>query len=181
MPQVLQMDGEGPFDDLEGNAAFGRLFQKFLAQVGSELLANNEFLQASNAAGTAQLDILKADATNNTVLNALTAKKLSLTVNSVEEAYVDATGIHLPLGKVLGIKTGANGKAGTFTANGVTPVSVATTGFLAGSVVVISLKTVGGTVGALPHLATATPATGFTVVGTALDTSVYNWAIIDTE
>ncbi len=24
------MDGEGPFDDLEGNAAFGRLFKKFL-------------------------------------------------------------------------------------------------------------------------------------------------------
>ncbi len=181
MSEVLQMDGEGPFDDLEGNAAFTRLVQKVLAQVGSELLQNNEYLQSENAAGSGQLDLLKADASNNTVVNALTAKKTSFTVNGVEQAYVDATGIHLPLTEGIALKTGSNGKAGTFTCNGTTPVVVATTGFLAGSVVIISLKTVGGTVGALPHLATATPATGFTVVGTASDTSVYNWAIIDTE
>lgn len=91
MVQVLQMDGEGPFDDLEGNAAFGRLFVKFLAQYGSELLQNNEFLQAAKVGG-GTLDLLKADASNNTVLNALLAKKISSTINNAEIAKVDANG-----------------------------------------------------------------------------------------
>lgn len=81
----------------------------------------------------------------------------------------------------LSLVAGTNKKAGTVTANGATPVTVANTAFLAGSVVLFSLKTVGGTVGAIPHLATTTPGIGFTVVGTASDTSVYNYVIIDTE
>lgn len=56
-------------------------------------LLNNTYLQALNAAGTAQLDLLKADASNNTVLNALTAKKTSFTVNGSEIAKVDANGM----------------------------------------------------------------------------------------
>ena len=93
MASILRMDGENPFEDLEGNAAFKRLFTKLLAEVGSELLANNEYLQAANAAGTGLLDLLKADASNNTVLNALLAKKTSLTVNGAEIAKVDANGV----------------------------------------------------------------------------------------
>lgn len=83
------------------------------------------------------------------------------------------------LGKGINIKAGSDGKAGTVTLNGVTPVAVATTAFGAGSTVIFALKTVGGTVGAYPSIKTVTPATGFTVAGTASDTSVYNWVIID--
>lgn len=68
--------------------------------------------------------------------------------------------------------------AGTFTINGVTPVSVADANVTASSVFAFGLKTVGGTVGAVPHPATVTPGTGFTVVGTASDSSVYNYKII---
>lgn len=68
--------------------------------------------------------------------------------------------------------------AGTFTLNGATAVTVANTAVTANSQILITLKTVGGTVGPIPHLATITPGTGFTVVGTALDTSVYNYAIV---
>ena len=68
---------------------------------------------------------------------------------------------------------------GTFTCNGATPVTVTEPNFTANSVVVISLKTVGGTVGAIPALQTVTPGTGFTVAGTASDTSVYNYGIIN--
>lgn len=68
--------------------------------------------------------------------------------------------------------------SGTFTINGVTPVSVADANVTASSVVTIGLKTVGGTVGAIPHLATITPGTGFTVVGTASDSSSYSYTII---
>lgn len=90
---ILRMDGQGPFDDLEGNYAFGRLFQKFLAKFGSVLLQNNEYLQAQNAAGTGFINLLKGDASNNTILNALTGKKTSLTVNDAEIGKIDANGI----------------------------------------------------------------------------------------
>jgi hypothetical protein len=69
--------------------------------------------------------------------------------------------------------------AGTLTLNGATPVTVAAPGVTANSQVLITLKTVGGTVGAQPHVETITPGTGFTVEGTAADTSVYNYAIIN--
>jgi len=46
-------------------------------------------------------------------------------------------------------------------------------------IVLISLNTVGGTVGAIPKVTTITAGTSFTVAGTASDTSTYNWAIIN--
>jgi len=64
---------------------------------------------------------------------------------------------------------------GTFTMNGATPVVVADTLTLANSCVLFTLKTVGGTVGAYPSVKTITAGTGFTVAGTAADTSVYNY------
>ncbi len=67
---------------------------------------------------------------------------------------------------------------GTFTANGVTPVTVSNAAVTANSNILITLKTVGGTVGALPAIKTITPTTGFTVAGSASDTSVYNYVII---
>ena len=70
------------------------------------------------------------------------------------------------------------GSSGTFTANGATPVTVANTAVTANSLVLITLKTVGGTVGALPRCVTITPGTGFDVNCTASDTSVYNYRII---
>lgn len=68
--------------------------------------------------------------------------------------------------------------SGTFTLNGATPVTVANTRVTTGSIVVITLKTVGGTVGAVPAIQTITAATGFTVAGTASDTSIYAFAIL---
>ncbi len=74
--------------------------------------------------------------------------------------------------------TSAKFKGGTFVANGATSVVVADTDVDAGSNIVISLNTVGGTVGAIPSVKTITPGTGFTVSGTASDTSTYNYLII---
>lgn len=69
--------------------------------------------------------------------------------------------------------------SGTFVANNATPVTVADTRITASSVVVITLKTVGGTVGAsAPAIKTITPGTGFTVTALASDTSTYNYQII---
>ena len=67
---------------------------------------------------------------------------------------------------------------GTVTLTGATPVSVTYAGTVlsgAGSLITFSLKTVGGTVGAYPTIQTITAGTGFTVAGTAGDTSTYNW------
>jgi hypothetical protein len=64
---------------------------------------------------------------------------------------------------------------GTFTLNGTTAVTVADAGTNLTSMILFSLNTVGGTVGAIPSVKTITAGTGFTVSGTASDTSVYNF------
>lgn len=76
------------------------------------------------------------------------------------------------------LKQGSNGFVGTFTAIGTSAVTVANTNVAVADAIVISLKTVGGTVGAIPAIQTITAGTGFTVAGTAADTSTYNYAII---
>jgi hypothetical protein len=77
------------------------------------------------------------------------------------------------------LQTSAQGSSGTFTATGATPVTVANTQVTANSAIVITLKTVGGTVSvSAPAIQTITPGTGFTVAALALDTSVYNYLII---
>lgn len=70
------------------------------------------------------------------------------------------------------------GSQGTFTMNGATPVTVVAPSVTANSAFTFGLKTVGGTVGAVPSVKTVTPGTGFTVAGTAADTSVYNYGVI---
>jgi hypothetical protein len=62
---------------------------------------------------------------------------------------------------------------GTFICNGVTPVTVADANITATSLILVALLTVGGTVGAIPVPQTKTAGTGFTILGTASDTSVY--------
>lgn len=73
---------------------------------------------------------------------------------------------------------GVIASGGTVTLNGATPVTVANANVTANSIIVFTLKTVGGTVGAVPAIQTITPGTGFTVAGTALDTSIYNITIL---
>lgn len=68
--------------------------------------------------------------------------------------------------------------SGTFVANGATPVTVANAAITVNSQVLITLKTVGGTVGACPPIQTITAGTGFTVAATAGDTSTYNYLIL---
>jgi len=77
------------------------------------------------------------------------------------------------LGRVLGFRSG------TFTCNGATPVTVTDKGVQANSLILYGLKTVGGTVGAIPSTKTITAGTGFTVGGTASDTSVYHYVIVN--
>lgn len=71
------------------------------------------------------------------------------------------------------------GSSGTVTLNGASAVTVANTAVTENSLIIFTLKTVGGTVSPnAPNVKTITPGTGFTVAGTASDTSVYNYRII---
>lgn len=67
---------------------------------------------------------------------------------------------------------------GTFAANGASTVTVADANVTANSAIIFTLKTVGGTVGAIPAIKTITAGTGFTLAGTASDTSTYNYVIL---
>lgn len=150
-------------------------------------------LKAYNVAGATLLDLIYNGAGDKAHVNGLT--EIDLDIASVNQASLTAAAFTLPnasivltlggitlsaSGKTLTLKaTGAAAKAGTVIVNGTTPVTVATTGFVAGSTVVFSLKTIGGTVGAIPRIGTPTAGTSFTVVATASDTSTYNWVIID--
>lgn len=84
------------------------------------------------------------------------------------------------VGSGISFKQGANGRTGTFVANGVTPVTVTNSSISADDLILISLSSVGGTVGAVPAVKTITPSTGFTVAATASDTSTYRYVLIRT-
>lgn len=79
---------------------------------------------------------------------------------------------------IVSVGSGYFPHSGTVTLNGVTPVTVTDANVTASSAIIVTLKTVGGTVGVYPHIATITPGTGFTILGTASDTSVYNYTIL---
>lgn len=66
---------------------------------------------------------------------------------------------------------------GTLTCTGGGTITVANTNVDAGSAIILTLKTVGGTVAA-PFVATITAATGFSVTCGGSDTSVYNYVVI---
>jgi hypothetical protein len=73
--------------------------------------------------------------------------------------------------------TGA-GRAGTFTLNGATTVTVTNTTVVNTDIISISMNTPAGTVGAQPIVRFIQAGTAFAVLGTASDTSLYNYSII---
>lgn len=64
---------------------------------------------------------------------------------------------------------------GTFTATGASNVTIVDPGYTVGDIVLFGLLTAAGTVGNIPKVTTGTTGTGFTVAGTASDTSVYQY------
>ncbi len=79
---------------------------------------------------------------------------------------------------MVGFESGAFVAVGSFVANSTTTVTVSNTAVTATSAIDITLKTVGGTVGAsVPAIKTITAGTGFTVLALAADLSTYNYSI----
>jgi len=77
----------------------------------------------------------------------------------------------------VGVAQGFYPHSGTFTVAGTGTVTVADTNITTGSAIDITLKNVGGTVGAVPKITTITTGTGFTVTATTGDISIYNYSI----
>lgn len=100
------------------------------------------------------------------------------------EIYPAGVGIVSPLNGNITIDNGgatinvARASSGTVTLDDSTPVTVANANVTANSIIIFTLKTVGGTVGTYPTIQTITPGTGFTVEGGASDTSTYNYLIL---
>lgn len=113
-------------------------------------------------------------AQNGSSIFPLTFPTQVITAEFLQDAYVQL--IELIAQQTQALMTKYNG---TFVANGATPVTVSgLANFAITDLVVISLNTVGGTVGATPAVKTVTAGTGFTVAGTASDTSTYNYKVI---
>ncbi len=79
-----------------------------------------------------------------------------------------------------GPSNAAGGVTPSVTINGTTAVTVLDSRISANNVVVFSIRTLGGTQGALPRVVAGSvvPGVSFQVSGTASDTSVYNYAIL---
>lgn len=121
---------------------------------------------------------------NNTVFPATITGGVGVTVSGITVIPANAWAEYLltytaaNTFTMVGFEQGFFPHMGTFVNNGTSTVTTADTNMTAGSQVLITLKTVGGTVGAIPHLLTTTPQTGFATVGTASDTSTYNYIIL---
>lgn len=96
---------------------------------------------------------------------------------TVSRSQATVVPINTTTGQLSPVENTRNRFLGTVTLNGTSEVTVANTNVTANSIITFTLKTVGGTVGAQPVVATITAGTGFTVKGTASDTSVYNYSV----
>ncbi len=121
------------------------------------------------------------DASSTSVAGVVNAGGSAIAKKLYVGTDINAVGGNIIMGtatKTLVLKQGANGTVGTFVCNGVTPVTINNTNVAISDAIIISLNTVGGTVGAAPDVKTITASTGFTAACTAADTSTYNYAII---
>lgn len=82
-------------------------------------------------------------------------------------------------GNHVKFKTGT--RCGTFTANGTTNVTVNTTAASQTMVVLISIRSAGGTRTGLPYVDVISPGVSFQVKSFAGDTSEYNWVMLETN
>ncbi len=82
------------------------------------------------------------------------------------------------VGKTFAVKSGANSLSGTVTLTAGAG-TISSTAIDANTVIVLTLKTLGGAITAQPYVDTITPATGCTIAGGgAGNTSTYNWVAL---
>lgn len=128
---------------------------------------NNTNFVATIAAGSSVTMKQITGSTGNVVVQPNSVATLLVTLATTTTVTIEALE-----------KNYIGGATGTFVANGASAVTVANAAVTENSAIIVTLKTVGGTVGAIPAIQTITPGTGFTIAGTSLDTSTYNYLIL---
>jgi len=110
-----------------------------------------------------------------------TKQSVDICISGVTDGDVDfsAPSTSAKAAMKAGIWSSLGQSKGTFICNGTNAVTVTDANIQTTSLVMISLNTVGGTVGAIPTVKTITGSTSFTTAGTASDTSTYNYMIIN--
>jgi hypothetical protein len=150
----------------------------------SLLLPNDTYLKARNAAGTADINVLKVDGNDETILNADSGDAVSIAVNgtgvlSVAAALVSSTmDLAFATNKTVALQeaTAASACMGTLTANGGTPVVVSTTCALTGSRIFLT-RTSAETGSVSAWISALSTGVSFSITSEAADTGTYNWII----
>lgn len=123
-------------------------------------------LRAYNATGALTFEVATAEKWR---INA-SGQFLQDATNGSDIVFTKAT-------TAIQLQSGANGRTGTFSINGSTPVTVNNTSLAAGDQIIISRDTPAGTPG-LYDLTARTNGASFEVTGTALDTSGMRYTLI---
>uniref|UniRef100_A0A6C0AJA9 K1 capsule-specific polysaccharide lyase C-terminal domain-containing protein n=1 Tax=viral metagenome TaxID=1070528 RepID=A0A6C0AJA9_9ZZZZ len=126
-------------------------------------------------------DPFSGSSTRNLLQHTLSPKIVSdgsngytVKVDLINVDNIYATGSIYSSGGVVG----ATGSSSTVVANGITAVAVTNALVTANSVIILTLKTVGGTVGPA-YVSSTTAGTGFSIKSQSGDTSTYNYLIIN--
>ncbi len=88
----------------------------------------------------------------------------------------DGINVGTVLAQTLNVVTA---RKGTFVCTGGGTITITNANYVATSDVIITMNTAGGTITTSPAMKTVTPATGFTVLCGATDTSTYNYSILN--
>ncbi len=127
-------------------------------------LNNNTYLQSKDAAGTGEVNLLKADASDNTVLNAETGKNIQLAINGTAEvtvsddliAFSGTTGTVQSAGSLVFKASGDAQRVLTFSGSSDTALSLTFGDATANQVLSIGSLTANGTDNATVHISAAT-------------------------
>lgn len=114
------------------------------------------------------------------MVNTISGNEIIYAIEQDANGHPAAQEVPFTTQQIANLNGGGNYR-GTFVATGATAVTVANTLVLTTSPIVISLNTVGGSVGAVPSIKTITAGVGFTVKTDLGDSSTYNYAILGTN
>ncbi len=145
----------------------------------AEFSANLVFTALENFTATAQgtkFDVKVAPVGSVTLATPLSVAATGVTVTGTINSSDNVS--TTVLGKTFAIKSGANGKGGSFTMSS-GAYTENNTSVTANSIIIFTLKTASGAITAAPYLTAITPSTGFVVAAGVGDNSTYNYVILE--